>query len=277
MREMREWRKLYSSIVDSEQIAALSDSAFSLFTLLIIAQDDIGYYPWTPVKIRTLTISRGWTLEQAQSFFCEIKEAGLAIEQDGGIILVNGATLNGQPRNDRRTLTYQRLTTDIPVVDQLQRKKEPKKEIRHVREEERRVRAPAREDIPVVDQRLTTDIPVVDQRLTTGMSETTAAAAGGADSQDNIFSLYEANIGALTPMISEKLKDAGEHYPRDWIVDAFHEAVEHEARNWAYIEAILERRQAEERGDGVRVGTGRKTKAVARKSDEIDYVAAWKQ
>jgi DnaD/phage-associated family protein len=63
----------------------------------------------------------------------------------------------------------------------------------------------------------------------------------------NIFALYEQNIGLLTPMIAEELKEAEGEYPAEWIADAFKEAVARNARNWKYIRAILERWKAEGR------------------------------
>ena len=65
----------------------------------------------------------------------------------------------------------------------------------------------------------------------------------------NIFELYEQNIGLLTPMISEELKDAEQEYPADWIADAFKIAVKQNKRNWAYINGILKRMKTEGRGD----------------------------
>lgn len=59
----------------------------------------------------------------------------------------------------------------------------------------------------------------------------------------NIFNLYEENIGPLTPMIAESLKDAEETYPYQWIEDAVRIAVENNVRRWSYIEAILKRWQ----------------------------------
>src|SRR5690348_6777256 len=43
----------------------------------------------------------------------------------------------------------------------------------------------------------------------------------------NIFVLYEQNIGLLTPLIAEELKDASSQYPMEWIEAAFREAVSH--------------------------------------------------
>lgn len=74
----------------------------------------------------------------------------------------------------------------------------------------------------------------------------------------NIFTLYEENIGMLSPMIAELLKDAEKRYPPSWIEDAFKEAVSLNKRNWKYIEAILRRWENEGKGHGE---TGRGSKA----------------
>ena len=54
-----------------------------------------------------------------------------------------------------------------------------------------------------------------------------------------IFKLYEENIGPLTPMIAEILKDCEKDYPYEWISDAVQEAVLANARSWRYVESIL--------------------------------------
>ena len=65
----------------------------------------------------------------------------------------------------------------------------------------------------------------------------------------NIFQLYEANVGPLTPMIADALRDAEKTYQANWIEDAFRIAVERNKRNWHYIEAILHRWQEGGRDD----------------------------
>lgn len=70
----------------------------------------------------------------------------------------------------------------------------------------------------------------------------------------NIFALYEANIGALTPLISEQLRDAEAEYPAAWLEDALRLAVEHNKRSWRYIRAILERWQKEGKDRGLAGG-----------------------
>ena len=63
----------------------------------------------------------------------------------------------------------------------------------------------------------------------------------------NIFVLYEQNIGLLSPLIAEELKDASDHFPMEWIEAAFREAVQHNKRKWSYIRAILRRWETEGR------------------------------
>lgn len=63
-----------------------------------------------------------------------------------------------------------------------------------------------------------------------------------------IFVLYEQNIGMLTPMIADELRDAERHFPAEWIADAFREAVKANKRSWRYVLRILERWRVEGRG-----------------------------
>jgi DNA replication protein len=66
----------------------------------------------------------------------------------------------------------------------------------------------------------------------------------------NIFALYEQNIGIITPMIAEELKDAERLYPREWIEEAFKEAVSLNKHSWRYIARILERWASEGKDSG---------------------------
>jgi len=66
----------------------------------------------------------------------------------------------------------------------------------------------------------------------------------------DIYTLYEQNIGMLTPMIAEELREAESLYPETWIRDAIKEAVALNKRNWRYIAAILERWSTEGRSSG---------------------------
>jgi len=80
-----------------------------------------------------------------------------------------------------------------------------------------------------------------------------------AEPQPDIFTLYEQNIGMLTPMIAEELKEAEKLYPEAWIRDAIKEAVTHGKRKWSYISAILERWSVEGKSDGTYRRNSKKT------------------
>jgi len=66
----------------------------------------------------------------------------------------------------------------------------------------------------------------------------------------NIFALYEQNVGMLSPMIADELREAEELYPVEWISEAISEAVGLNKRSWRYISRILERWEHEGRGHG---------------------------
>lgn len=57
----------------------------------------------------------------------------------------------------------------------------------------------------------------------------------------SLLGLYEQNIGLITPMLVDELREAEESYPREWIEEAMREAVRANARSWRYIRKVLER------------------------------------
>ena len=63
----------------------------------------------------------------------------------------------------------------------------------------------------------------------------------------NAFKLYEENIGPLTPMIADMIREDERVYPAVWIEDAVRLAVKNNKRSWSYIQAILKRWQVEGR------------------------------
>ena len=67
----------------------------------------------------------------------------------------------------------------------------------------------------------------------------------------NVFTLYEQNIGPLTPLIADELRDAEQTYPQNWLEDAIKLAVENNVRKWRYVLSILERWRQEGKRDGI--------------------------
>ena len=90
----------------------------------------------------------------------------------------------------------------------------------------------------------------------------------------NIFTLYEQNIGPLTPLIGDALRAAEEEYPDAWIEEAIKLAVERNARNWRYVHSILKRWHAEGKDGGISkrpAKTDRYRYIQGKYSDTIDY------
>lgn len=84
----------------------------------------------------------------------------------------------------------------------------------------------------------------------------------------NIFSIYEKNIGPITPIIADKLKESEEQYPVDWIEEAIKIAVTNNVRRWPYVEAILKNWQEEGRDDRT---DQRRGKQIEEKYDPEKY------
>ncbi len=87
----------------------------------------------------------------------------------------------------------------------------------------------------------------------------------------NIYRLYEENIGPLTPLVADMLREAEQTYRADWIEDAIRIAVQNNARNWKYVEAIL--RSWQERGrDGANRRDVEKDRRRYIEGEYADYI-----
>ena len=88
----------------------------------------------------------------------------------------------------------------------------------------------------------------------------------------NIFALYEENIGMLSPILAEELKEAEQRYPRTWVEDAFEIAVNENKRSWRYIAGILRRWAAEGKDHGK---PGRHSEKDNRQKYLADFERRW--
>ena len=84
-------------------------------------------------------------------------------------------------------------------------------------------------------------------RQQSGLGDAMRPAGEPPAERPNIFALYEENVGMISPMLAEELKEAEELYPREWLVEAFRTAVVRNRRNWGYVASILRRWAAEGR------------------------------
>ncbi len=77
------------------------------------------------------------------------------------------------------------------------------------------------------------------EAFTKGTWSPGAASSVPPPERPNIFKLYEENIGPLTPLLADALKEAEQIYRPEWVAEAVEIAVKNNKRNWRYVEAIL--------------------------------------
>ena len=98
---------------------------------------------------------------------------------------------------------------------------------------------------PVTIQWSTSDPQVgIKERKETNKTNSTTTTPAPIFTQ-NCFTVYEQNIGALTPMIADQIKELEAEYGPAWFCQAVREAVSNEARNLRYVTAILKRWKVE--------------------------------
>lgn len=91
----------------------------------------------------------------------------------------------------------------------------------------------------------------------------------------NIFILYEQNIGLMTPLIADQLRDLEKTYPPAWIDEAFEIAVSRNRRHLRYIQNILKRWATEGKEDRHDAESGRTADSKRRRDylpDELSDV-----
>lgn len=98
------------------------------------------------------------------------------------------------------------------------------------------------------NQRLVSDVQS-GQRDLGPLTSVRASGPPVALPRPGIYELYEQNIGLLTPLIAEELREAEASYPAEWIEDAFREAVTYNKRSWRYVRRVLENWATRGRGE----------------------------
>jgi DNA replication protein len=88
----------------------------------------------------------------------------------------------------------------------------------------------------------------------------------------NVFRLYEQNIGPLTPLMADALKEAEAEYSAEWIEEALGEALKRNIRNWKYVEAILKGWKERGRDEGRNQKDPEKSTERYRKSQFSEYL-----
>ena len=88
----------------------------------------------------------------------------------------------------------------------------------------------------------------------------------------NVFTLYEQNIGPLTPMIADSLRDAENSYPAAWLEEAIRIAVANNVRKMRYILAILEDWRSQGKDDRDHRGDSEKSRRRYTEGEFAAYI-----
>jgi DNA replication protein len=110
------------------------------------------------------------------------------------------------------------------------------------------------------------------QAIESGKWNPEAAGSDMPFERPNIFRLYEENIGPLTPLIADALKDAEETYSAEWVAEAIDLAVRNNKRNWRYCEAILKRWKEDGRAEKQDRRDAEKDRDKYIKGEYADYI-----
>lgn len=72
---------------------------------------------------------------------------------------------------------------------------------------------------------------------------TTTTGGGGENSAriSEVFTAYENNMGMITPITADQIKETISEFTNEWIMAAIGEAMKNNVRKWSYVEAVLDR------------------------------------
>lgn len=113
-----------------------------------------------------------------------------------------------------------------------------------------------------------------DDRYSNGYKNVTCISSPLISSDSSsLFKLYESEIGTITARVADVLNESLDEYPHEWFEPAISEAVRNNARNWAYVEAILKNWKAH----GFRNKNGKPKSRASPGSPPTEYTAEAKK
>lgn len=211
--------KLYHEILDDPKMGLLPDHLWRrVIELFLIASDSTGRDGYLP-DVDAIA----WKLRASHD---EILADLQAIEPSGIICQQNG-----------RWYVTNFVKRQAAVSDA--------ERVKRYRERERDSNEQSNE--PVTDRNIELELKIESESENRG---TSAAAAA-------VFQAYTREINMITPMIRDAILDElKDNTPAEWIVEAIKEASKNNARNWAYVAAILRRWKVEGKTSRKRGGAG---------------------
>jgi len=239
------WIKFYVEVLDDPKMATLPDRLWRRFYELCLLAGkyyDDGNLPDCEQLARALRMS----VDELQSDLDALVNKRLITKTEDGYLVTQFVKRQSKMSNAEKTARYRKskhteeYESNYPVT-------EPVTDVL--------LKVTQITDNRLTDNRLTdnrlTDNRLTDNRLTDNRLQITEAEAEK-NAAGAVFRAYESEIGLLTPAIADKINLAIEDYPLDWITDGIKESAKHNARSWAYVEAILKRWKFEGKSNGKR-------------------------
>ena len=219
------WIKFYVEVLDDPKMATLPDRLWRRFYELCLLAGkyyDDGNLP----DCEQLAWALRMSVDDLQSDLDALVNKRLITKTEDGYLVTQFVKRQSKMSNAEKTARYRKS--------------------KHTEEYESNY--PVTEPVTDVLLKVTqiTDNRLTDNRLQITEAEAEKNAAGA------VFRAYESEIGLLTPAIADKIGLAIEDYPLDWITDGIKESAKHNARSWAYVEAILKRWKFEGKSNGKR-------------------------
>lgn len=208
---MAKGRMINSKIAGDRRINELSNDTSRLaFTWLISFADVEGRTYGDPAMVRSLLFPRrdDVTIEAMEAYISEWDKSGLVYwyEADGDRwIQFSGFDKNQSVRRDREAPSW------IPAPE--------------LRTDENQLPELVRSDAGVTQEQFQVKLKEKKLKQLNG---------GGV-----VFTVYEQEIGTLTPHISDELQELENKFNTQWLVDAINIASQNNARRIGYIKGIL--------------------------------------
>jgi len=211
------WMKLYIEILDDPKMATLPDRIWRRIIEIFLIAKKLGKNGHLP-DTRQIAWMLRMSPDELESDMSQITQTGVIMRE------VNGWYI---PKFTKR----QAASTE---AERKRAQRDRERNSQYIGDNV------TKRDASVTDiVRQSTEYRLTENRLTETETE----------DHCDVFSVYEHEIGMLTPMISDELQDAEKTYPVEWIVDALKESSRMNKRSWKYALAILKRWKTEGRSE----------------------------
>ena len=233
---MARGRMISQKTASDKKFCQLGDQSALAFLLAITFADKEGRIPGDPAVLRSMVFPRreDVTIETMQMFIREWADLEMIVwyeaKNDQWIWFPNFQDHQTGLRRDREP------ESDIPappneILEKYGKNGRPNFEGNYHAEDIRQNDGYLPEDIRQNDG--LREVKLREEKL--------SESDNSGDGRPNIFSIYEREIGPLTPFVAEDLKAAEKDYPVEWIEAAIRESVSNNVRKWSYIMGILRR------------------------------------